>query len=523
MARWEGPMSVAFFIDNTTKSKAEHATKSLADLKIEFADVRPNVRIVAYCGHPVSEAELNETTNRVFPDGPRHKNMSVFEWFEQKKSVLSDPLELARNLSTWYPINTMRNVGVDLSATNWVLTVDMDLVPSSTLYQALKREHLVRALDIDKPVLIVPPWEALTCPHDVANYSAPTDIISFAKHLSKGLLRPFHAWPEFMDPGLENEMKTQLRSWGYPRSTKPKCSRNMLGKGKNAIGVRRINYKKWMVHSFKNHSGMYSIDGKDFPTHRFEPVAVIRRVQENGKLTPRYDEHFVGRGPDKIVWTTALKKRSFQFFTLTQDFLVHAPHRKVCGDTSGTGLYGNERYPGDAELLYSLEENARLKKLPKAINRNGTAHFMCPMRRYVDPGAQFIRNTTFCPDEHPYEDHEHHNDLRHGDTCRDSEPPFKTWTCPKGCTQTPNRPYCYITHPKQYMVGGAEATEQPCRFDILREGETTGGDGNAAAPAVVSTSNIDAEHYAADHHRALSPLGKAAAVSMPGEHDRWKF
>ncbi len=56
----------------------------------------------------------------------------------------------------------------------------------------------------------------------------------------------------------------------------------------------------------------------------YEPYVILR----NSPDTPKYDDHFMGYGKNKIEQMHHLRWAGFIFYVLPQSYLIHAPHLK---------------------------------------------------------------------------------------------------------------------------------------------------------------------------------------------------
>ncbi|EGD77980.1 hypothetical protein PTSG_09613 [Salpingoeca rosetta] len=211
------------------------------------------------------------------------------------------------------PINTLRNLAVDLAPTNFIFTCDMDFLPSASLYDSLVTRYLPLLAAIDRPALVVPHWELLRCGGS-APPPVPTTFQQLDKMAMAGLARPFHCDPKLIVPAA-----TELAT---PSSS---C---MEGRAVWWRGIETTQYYRWLRESRAHIQGFYRIaTGGPMKDIFYEPFVVVKRKDGvSGANLPRYPEHYVGRYKNKISFITRLRAHRFQFFTLRGEFLVHFPH-----------------------------------------------------------------------------------------------------------------------------------------------------------------------------------------------------
>ena len=494
LQRWRGPVVIVFHIRNATKDEHADAGKALESVKREFRGARENIKVVCYVTKPRGPGDQKKITGlqAAIDDDPTYT--------EQQRRAVDDIEEL----SARYPINTMRNVAMDQAATNWVLNVDMDLVPSETLYDSLKTNHLIQAASIYLPALVVPHFEILQCKREqeihIAGgddlYTVPKGMADLVGQLRVARARPFHLWGH-NTPSFFDHFEAGLRSWGMSRHLgRMDCGNDdkeyVEGHGKNLKGIRRTEYKTWISQSMFNFSGLYAVStvgkGGPFPVSSYEPFVAVRRVEANGRLTPRFSEYFVGRDMNKVSWVAQLYRRNFHFFVVLQDFLIHYPHGKSKGDHKKRGSSNEKHAVVTAEYVAEMEEKLlhnhlvdknqeQLWHLPSAADRRtmSAVRLWCPTVDQDLP-TPFVRKTSLCPEASPFLDRAHTFFVKQGDVCRadprlDSilcrvQPRLCTWECPDGYTKSTGAPFCVpepgsAAFPEE--IEGAKGNLRPCR------------------------------------------------------------
>ena len=477
LQRWRGPMVIVFHIHNATVGDHAGAARMVLSIVAEFRDARANIKVVCYITKrrtPQDQAEITALQAAIDGD-PAYTG-------EQRRAV--DNVE---ELSTRYPINTMRNVAVDQAATNWVLPLDMDLVPSETLYDALTTNHLVQAASIYLPVLIVPHFEMLQCKaeHEAhANgggnaYTVPKSMAELVDALRFARSRPFHLWGRHT-PYFFSNLEAGLRNWGLPKHLEEMdCGDEdkwyLEGHGNNLRGIQRTKYEQWISRSMLNFTGMYAINnGNGFPETHYEPFVAVRRVEANGRLTPRFSEYFVGRNMNKVSWVAQLYRRNFHFFVVLQDFLNHYPHGKKKEDHKKAGSANEAHSHMTQKYFTEIDRKLAGKNAKRPWSRPSTrssAHMAavtlwCPAADQELPPA-FVRMTPLCPEPYPFLDRAHTYFVEHGDVCRVDPEHTDYWECPDGCKKSATPPYCYPEPGSDAFperIEGAEGNLRPCRI-----------------------------------------------------------
>jgi hypothetical protein len=127
--RWPGPKVIVVVVFNHTTWASDH--QLVADEIIQLRQLAPS---------------LNNTVVALYVVTHRGNPKLPHTWDIYSRSM---PLEASlmrasggQNPVTLYPINTLRNVAVDLAVTNWVFPVDLDFLPSATLHKRLKQVYL---------------------------------------------------------------------------------------------------------------------------------------------------------------------------------------------------------------------------------------------------------------------------------------------------------------------------------------------------------------------------------------------
>lgn len=226
-----------------------------------------------------------------------------------------------------YPVNVMRNKGLDAVTTSHVLIMDVDLIPSADLSHVVKDNVMDQISSIEQssgekaeeiPVnaIVVPAFERKVDPpcHDIESCR------SYMQEDTKFL------------PLLFNDLRECINE--------EDCI--VFQSDMNWEGHHTTESKKWLKKQWYEGPSSEDEDGekkirtirqiKCFDSLRYEPYIVIpwcpstKSSHPQQPLTPYYDERFYGYGKNKIQHISHLRFRGVPFFVLPQSFVVHHPH-----------------------------------------------------------------------------------------------------------------------------------------------------------------------------------------------------
>jgi hypothetical protein len=229
-----------------------------------------------------------------------------------------------------YPINMLRNLVVDHAPTNWVFPVDMDFIPSSGVYEAMRGVSLALA-GLERPAIVVPHFEQIPTQQQTDNQESnctsdtiPVDFTTLDSMLRRSRVRPFHNSLKLLGPDFPGIMTKGgwLKTDGF--------------KAKDGIqtqGVVTTDYSTWYSDSVRGQRGGFKLQlGEMFKEANsvnmgWEPFVAVRRMNFPHTL-PRYREKFVGRFFNKVSFTLELQTLKYSFFTLREHFLIHCWHKR---------------------------------------------------------------------------------------------------------------------------------------------------------------------------------------------------
>ncbi|XP_021933239.1 LARGE xylosyl- and glucuronyltransferase 1-like isoform X2 [Zootermopsis nevadensis] len=170
---------------------------------------------------------------------------------------------------SFYPVNFLRNVGLQQVNTPYVFLTDIDFLPMYGLYSYLKKSIQILNLDASRKALVVPAFE--TQRYRIIFPKSKAELLNM---LDMGTLFTFryHVWTK---------------------------------------GHAPTNYGKWRTATTP-----YKVQWEP----DFEPYIVVR------KDIPEYDTRFVGFGWNKVSHIMELEAQGFEFVVLPNGFIVHMPH-----------------------------------------------------------------------------------------------------------------------------------------------------------------------------------------------------
>eukprot|EP00056_Hartaetosiga_gracilis_P016409 m.4916 g.4916 ORF g.4916 m.4916 type:complete len:628 (-) comp4062_c0_seq1:695-2578(-) len=216
-----------------------------------------------------------------------------------------------------YPINTLRNIAMELVASPFVLSLDADFLPSRSLSESFATALASRLKggkkNTPKVAFVVPAFELVV--GDRATFAVgdfPVDKFALLQAINEGTITPF-------------------RQRASPKSH------------------LATNYAKWAEAT-----EAYSVNYMDM----FEPYVIVPRT-----VTPSFNEMFSGYGMNKISYAMELEAAGFDFVVLPDAWVVHLPHNpspssKLFKDDEGVWLKTRLlRY----SFLASLHEKYKIK------------------------------------------------------------------------------------------------------------------------------------------------------------------
>jgi Glycosyl-transferase for dystroglycan len=279
-----------------------------------------------------------------------------------------------RNQSTQldYPINRLRNLGLDVVTTSHILVTDVDFVPSQFLDKTIRkvleeRQHQRLTMDISEKIIdenhdaiVVPAFERIVencTASDCSRYLLTND--TFIPRVFKKLQECVESENCFVFQSKNNwEGHSSTRSHEWLRGEFYEDNVNLNDGSKSRI-IKRLHC---------------------FDSLRYEPYVIIRWCPSSSSPTgdrgvkpvaPYYDERFYGYGKNKIQLISHLRFLGYQFSILPEGFLVHNPHpesdvKMIWNDKRGHKLHAkmDALYP---QFLKELYQKYKKKTDPRHI------------------------------------------------------------------------------------------------------------------------------------------------------------
>lgn len=259
-----------------------------------------------------------------------------------------------------YPINKMRNIGLDHVMTSHVLVVDIDLIPSQGLDRAVNSaiDLTIQARVDDDGDRGVDPKDAITIP---------------AFERKDGSDSPCKTLQDCQKLSAEDDTFIPKSMQGLRECIKEnKCI--VFQSDVNREGHFDTMSSQWLE---SNHTDALTTI-ECFHSQRYEPYVVIpwcpleknarQRLAIRSPRSPYYDERFHGYGKNKIQQIAHLRERGYTFVTMpTTGFFMHHPHpesetKEIWNDKANHDLHESmdKLYPKYLLELYHEYEGHHL-------------------------------------------------------------------------------------------------------------------------------------------------------------------
>jgi hypothetical protein len=277
------------------------------------------------------------------PSDMKPDQKSALESFSAAVAVTCPHLQLIQYIGTaeesktdHYPVNRLRNIGLDAVNTSHILVADVDFVPSKdldeTIRVSLKQLHsYVPGEAENHQAIIVPAFERkppTPCKSEsqCAQY-LQTDR-SFIPHTFEELEKCVGSEDCIVfqsDNNSEGHYSTNSEDWLQ---------------------------KKWYEDEDEEQKHFKQLEC--FHSMRYEPYVVIRWCPSSSSkpVAPHYDERFYGYGKNKIELISHLRFMGYRFSILPEGFIVHNPHpesqvKETWNDREGSDLHAtmDKLYP----------------------------------------------------------------------------------------------------------------------------------------------------------------------------------
>jgi len=230
--------------------------------------------------------------------------LDVFDWNEKCPQVTILPYFSSGSEEAWqYPVNKLRNIGLDALQTTHFMVVDVDFVPSETLNRSIHDNF--SSLQDHRDALVVPAFERK--PDEQHRCDSIAECQELLREDSDFIPSDF------------NHLRECVR--------KEECI--VFQSDVNWEGHYTTRSDAWLRGEWYEHGGNNSENEKQprkidcFHTFRYEPYVVLRWCKGS---TPYYDERFVGYGKNKIEYISHMRFIGYEFAVLPNGFIVHHPH-----------------------------------------------------------------------------------------------------------------------------------------------------------------------------------------------------
>jgi len=245
-----------------------------------------------------------------------------------------------------YPVNRLRNIGLDAVNTSHVLMMDVDFVPSSGL-EELIRSALVERNNLrkkasntsnvplfpseDRDAIVVPAFERI---HPSELCQGPT-CVPWTRQALTNLSLPasFNQLRSCVVEQKNCRVFQSNNNWDGHSSTRSKGWLNGVWYDGNRTDASAVGSHAAFPSREQHSARIRSISC--FDSVRYEPYVVLRWCPSSfshegssarGPVAPYYDERFHGYGKNKIQLISHLRVMGYAFSILPEGFIIHSPH-----------------------------------------------------------------------------------------------------------------------------------------------------------------------------------------------------
>ena len=219
-----------------------------------------------------------------------------------------------------YPVNHLRNLGLDQVKSSHLLVADVDFVPSDGLADKI-RETIVlrnRLRELSPASTDSADHEAIVIPAFQRNSDKPCLTES---DCNENLRRDSAYIPHNFDKLRECVKNRDCTVFQYEDNWE----------GHHSTRSEGWLAKEWYEDDVTPGTNLYDLKRiRCFDSLRYEPYVVIRWCPPNEVspvvTAPFYDERFHGYGKNKIQYIQHLRFAGYRFAVLPEGFIVHNPH-----------------------------------------------------------------------------------------------------------------------------------------------------------------------------------------------------
>ncbi|KAG7372468.1 glycosyl-transferase [Nitzschia inconspicua] len=303
-----------------------------------------------------ADANMLEITETKLLNGNTCPQIEIIHYMADYNETLADN----------YPVNRLRNVGLDHATTSHILVMDIDFVPSKGLDQLIRKALTLRHDSMNakspdkKSALVVPAFER----RPPFECQSEQDCAQFLQRNSSFIPQTFADLVECVkakdcivfqsDVSLDSHSTTRSNEWL---------------EGKWYDGEDKATYRSISC----------------FHTSRYEPYVVLEWCSDSKNapasfadsaggripLSPYYDERFHGYGKNKIELVTHLRKSGYRFEILPEGFIMHNPHpessmKQVWNDRGKSDLHNlmdrlYSQFIKELDVMYAEQHKDSIK------------------------------------------------------------------------------------------------------------------------------------------------------------------
>ncbi|KAJ3099827.1 hypothetical protein HDU96_010548 [Phlyctochytrium bullatum] len=314
--RWDGHVSVALYVESFTDLPA--LSSALRFLHTEFMNLSEEkyvsvsllfgLKFLIALGYEYGDAAKTDKNG-----GGTNKGGDYL----QSQNRVFHPYDFL------FPINSLRNLALSQCATDLVMSLDIDFLPSFRAHSALTTKSLVQLLQSNDTVLVVSAFEFNSEPLARDRIFPSLTMPYLREACMAGTVIPFHA-KEVATASRKRDRST-LRSFCQGKQPPPPHL-------KITPVQMATNYKEFFrtlapggAPDKPQEPYLASLPtnfGRKGPLDRkYEPY-----ILANKDTLPPFDETFRGYGFNKRSHSIALQVRGVKFYVVRGVFVVHRPH-----------------------------------------------------------------------------------------------------------------------------------------------------------------------------------------------------
>ena len=325
--RWDGPMVIVLYLSSASLSSKTNSLENKGKKIVDEAEEMS--RITGFCPNAVILSHVSD--------------------------------------EGYYPVNVLRNIGLDAVVTTHVMILDADFIPSKDLYKIISTAITIghdrnEKSNNERNAIVVPAFERKTKCNTI------DECRMYMLHDPGFIPGSFEDLQECItdeecivfqsDMNWEGHFDTKSERWmagdwyddeetmvGENKNGGVMGVRGGGGEGGSKGGDNNNNKIKNKVESKTkiDESKRFLVDPERalkslrcFHSNRYEPYVVVpwcptaasptSPMPSNQPVSPYYDERFFGYGKNKIQMIAHLRMSGYKFSILPRGFVTHHPH-----------------------------------------------------------------------------------------------------------------------------------------------------------------------------------------------------